>query len=204
MDLDAWLGEDLTSDETKEAYKYFMKPEPRDIAGDLEVDPVTGIRSRLMRIGMVRGSKDEDKKTLRVYLDPLPHIILEEGKPLQGWYKSKYEQPGVRARPCLLPTALVDTPSGPRPISELRKGDVVYGYDLERGAFTLTTVEGTLVQQKTEYLEIELENGRKLELTPEHVVYTRNRGGVEAQYLTEEDDLIGLTPEAEAALKETP
>lgn len=111
MDLDAWLEEDLTSEETKQAYQYFMKPEPRDVVGDLETDPETGIRSRLMRIGMVRGTRDEDKKTYRVYLDPLPHIRIDEGKPLQAWYKSKHEEPGVRNRPCFT-EAILTQPYG--------------------------------------------------------------------------------------------
>ena len=194
MELDAWLAEDNTSEETKKAYEYFMKPEPRDIAGDLETDPRTGIRSRLMRIGMVRGSKDEDKKVVRVYLDPIPHIQIEDGKPLQGWYKSKHEDAGVRNRPCLLPDALVDTPDGPRRIDGLRKGDRVWGYNLLTGEYVITYVEATLTQVKSEYLGVVLDNGRVLRLTPEHEVWTRNRGWVEAGGLTEEDEILNLKP----------
>lgn len=39
-------------------------------------------------------------------------------------------------------------------------------------------------------VELELEDGRKLVCTPDHKIETSNRGWVEAQYLTEDDDIV--------------
>jgi len=100
MDLDAWLASDVTSDETRTQYNYFMRPEPRDVVSDIAVDGATGQRYRYMRVGMVRNAKDDDRKIMQVYLDPLPHVRITKAKDLQGWYKSRTEPPGIRPRPC--------------------------------------------------------------------------------------------------------
>ena len=42
-------------------------------------------------------------------------------------------------------------------------------------------------------IEIEMEDGTTLQLTPDHKVYTKNRGYVEAGLLQEEDELISIT-----------
>lgn len=105
-------------EEMKGAYNYFMRPDPdmREFLGPVEKaeDPLTGrvMRSRLARVGMVRGAKDEDKREVRVYMDPLPHIRLEKGKDLQGWYQGKHnDKKGSRERPCMT-DALLTEPYG--------------------------------------------------------------------------------------------
>jgi len=99
------------AESTRKAYDFFMRPEPKDVAGDIEVEPETGLRSRKMRIGMVRGAKDEDKHVLQVFLDPIPHIRIDAMRPLQGWYKAKTEPKGVRDRPCFT-DAILTQPYG--------------------------------------------------------------------------------------------
>jgi len=209
MDLDAWLADDLASEETREAYQYFMKPEPRDIVGDLETDPETGIRSRLMKIGMVRGTKDDDKKTVRVYLDPLPHIRLDEGKPLQGWYKSKHEEPGVRNRPCFTDAVLtqpyggfcsvgcafavysgewIDTPSGPKLVDAIRIGDIVWGRAPE--GIVPTRVSDKIKKWSPDGIQITLSNGQRVRLNGEHPIWAPQKGGwIEARDLRPGDEV---------------
>lgn len=48
---------------------------------------------------------------------------------------------------CFVPEALVDTPSGPRPIGDLVVGDEIYGYDETRGIVELTTVKATMSRE---------------------------------------------------------
>jgi intein/homing endonuclease len=56
--------------------------------------------------------------------------------------------------------------------------------------FKLVTNFG-LTHPDAELLEIEDEStGFKLQCTPEHKILTKNRGWVEAQHLTEEDELV--------------
>lgn len=108
----AWLSEDLyEGEDARETYKYFMRPEPRDIVSDITVDE-RGLRSRLLRVGMVRNAPEEMKKTLRVYLDPVPHIRIEKAKELQGWYKDKHVEPGIRNRPCFTDAILTEPYGG--------------------------------------------------------------------------------------------
>lgn len=106
MDHAAWLQEGMTgADEpAKKQYQYFMRPEPKQDLGPIvtEFDELTGreMRSREATIGMVRNAPEDQKKRVRVYLDPLPHIRIENAKPLQGWYQnSDRAQPEQRNRP---------------------------------------------------------------------------------------------------------
>jgi DNA repair photolyase len=98
MDLNTWLQDNDTSEETREKYEYFMRPEPKDVRSEIMVEEETGLRYRMMAVGMVRNEKN--RKVYKVYLDPIPHIRIEKAKGLQGWYKGKTEKKGVRARPC--------------------------------------------------------------------------------------------------------
>ena len=201
MDHEAWLKRGLmgADEDMKEAYQYFMRPDPdmRDFVGPIEEgeDALTGrvMRSRLARVGMLRNADDSAKREVRVYLNPLPHIRLDRAKPLQGWYQSKFNEKGnSRDRPCLLPDTQVNTPFGYKRIADLKPGDIIFGLNETTGVICQTTVEGTLVQEKPSYLEVELMNGRVLKLTPEHLVKTKVRGWVEAQTLTEADDIVDI------------
>lgn len=45
---------------------------------------------------------------------------------------------------CFVPSALIDTPTGPRPVGDLQEGDQVYGFDETTSTVTLATVEATM------------------------------------------------------------
>lgn len=109
-----WLNDQLAQDtpEARERYKWFMGPEPKDVTSDVQVDPENGLRYRMQRIGMVRNAASENKREVKVYLEPLPHVILDEAKPLQGWYKSKVEPTGGRPRPCFTEAVLTEPYGG--------------------------------------------------------------------------------------------
>ncbi len=79
-------------------YDFHMKNEPHMNKTDIEIDPETGWRFTFRDIGMTRNAKNT--KEHKVFLDPLPHIVLPQNIPLRGWYKGKYEKPNVRPRPC--------------------------------------------------------------------------------------------------------
>jgi DNA repair photolyase len=109
----AWLSDELyEGEDAREQYKYFMRPEPRDIVSDITVDEETGMRSRLLRVGMVRNAPQDMKKVMRVYLDPIPHIRIDKAKDLQGWYKDKHVEPGIRNRPCFTDAVLTEPYGG--------------------------------------------------------------------------------------------
>lgn len=209
MELDAWLASEETSDETRIAYEYFMRPEPKDVLSEIMVDEVTGQRYRWMSVGMTRNASAENKKGTKVYLDPIPHIRIKDAKPLQGWYKSKIEAAGVRDRPCFTDAMLtepyggycavgcsfsilageeIDTPNGPRKIEELKKGDLVYGRTRE--GRVIVEVEATTSHWKSEgHVVVELEDGRELRDTGDHPFFSASRGWVAAQDLKPGEDL---------------
>lgn len=103
----------LTGDAVKDVdpYKWFMMNEPHLNLTPIEVDPETGFRFTTRAVGMTRGMRDDLKSVMKVFLDPLPHVILDQDIPIRGWYKSKFEPPSVRPRPCYT-EALLTQPYG--------------------------------------------------------------------------------------------
>jgi DNA repair photolyase len=121
MDHAAWLrdGLDGADEELKKSYQYFMRvdPDQRDFLGPIETvdDLVTGkrMRCRTGRVGMVRGAKEENMKGVQIWMDPLPHVRIEKGKDLQGWYQGKQlSAPGSRVRPCMTDAILTEPYGG--------------------------------------------------------------------------------------------
>ena len=64
-----------------------------------------------------------------------------------------------------------------------------YCEDTKTNEFMLVT-DGFLTKESAEVIEIETSTGERLVLTPDHKVYTKNRGWVEAQDLTDSDELV--------------
>lgn len=110
------LGEeDDDGPTTRERYKYFMRPEPLEGLGPIqtEFDALTQreMRWRHIDIGMVRNA--QAKKTVKVYLDPEPHMRIDKAKSLQGWYKGKFDfEQGQRPRPCFTDAVLTEPYGG--------------------------------------------------------------------------------------------
>lgn len=116
------MSDEFMSDATGEAYRYFMRPDPdmRDFLGPIEegVDPLTGkvARYREARIAMMRGMPAD--RPVRVYLGfdgkkYQPHVRLEKGKDLQGWYQGKGKASGAsRERPCMSDAILTEPYGG--------------------------------------------------------------------------------------------
>ena len=66
-------------------------------------------------------------------------------------------------------------------------------YDTENGVSEFQEIEaGALTRRNADVIKLELENGEEIKLTPDHKVYTENRGWVKAADLTEEDILISI------------
>lgn len=119
MDHAAWLADGLqgADEDMKRNYTRFMAVDPdmREFTGPIERidDPVTGreMRIRRGRVAMLRGS-DNLRDTI-FYLDPLPHVRIENAKDLQGWYQGKHnDKPGSRVRPCMTDAILTEPYGG--------------------------------------------------------------------------------------------
>lgn len=108
MSANPMLMDDL---EAIDPYAFHMQNEPHANKVDAQVDPETGRRFTFRDIGMTRNAKEEHTKEMKVWLDPIPHVILDQDIPLRGWYKSKHEPSAVRPRPCYS-DALLTQPYG--------------------------------------------------------------------------------------------
>lgn len=117
----SWLmGQD--QEPAQEAYRFWMRPDPnmREFLGPIEEghDPATGRHARWRegKVAMIRGG--EANRDVKVYIGfdgkayP-PHIRLEKGKDLQGWYQGKGPTGGAgRERPCMTDAILTEPYGG--------------------------------------------------------------------------------------------
>lgn len=100
----------LLETEEQKAYKHFMRKEPVQREDDeVHTDPESGMRYQLWKVGMVRN--DPKPKTMKVFLDPTPHVVQENYRALQGWYQAKTD-PGHRPRPCMTEAVLTQPYGG--------------------------------------------------------------------------------------------
>ncbi|MFA5484934.1 MAG: hypothetical protein WC260_01670 [Candidatus Pacearchaeota archaeon] len=101
--------------------------------------------------------------------------------------------------PCLVGDTLIDTTKGKMTIrsiiEEIREGnDInVLTFNINNNKFEFEKVTfGDKTRDNTNVIELELEDGTSVTLTPDHKVYTKNRGYVNASELTEDDILIKI------------
>lgn len=93
--------------------------------------------------------------------------------------------------PCLTGDTLVMTTEGEKRIDEITTDDYVITFNIETKEFETEKVEFYgCTRKNANIIKIELEDGKVLKLTPDHKVYTENRGYVEASNLTKNDTLI--------------
>lgn len=105
-------------------------------------------------------------------------------------------QEAVVVDECLDGETLITTPSGDKKISEIKSGDTVISYNTKTGVFEPKVVKEVFINHPSslsaKMLEIELENGKSVQITENHPVLTENRGWVRAGDLTEEDSIVEL------------
>lgn len=90
---------------------------------------------------------------------------------------------------CVTSDTLITTPSGLKMAGEIQEGDEVISFslDTEQVETDLVTAIG---QRDTDELYVVEVDSQTVTVTGEHPFYTKNRGWVEAQYLTEDDELL--------------
>ena len=97
--------------------------------------------------------------------------------------------------PCVSKDIVIQTPKGNFTIEELLKNKdevkEIYSYNVEKQKVEIDKIKDVfLTKEKANIIELELDNGEKLKLTPDHKVYTKNRGWIQAGLLTQEDILL--------------
>jgi len=94
---------------------------------------------------------------------------------------------------CVNENTLILTPTGEKKIKDLKAGEQVISYNEKTKQYEpnkiLEVHQNHVSSKNSKMLRIELEDGKLLELTDNHPVYTTNRGWVRAGDLTENDDI---------------
>ena len=91
---------------------------------------------------------------------------------------------------CLLEDEHIQTSNGEKLIKDIREGDVVFSFNESSGDLEMKPVIETYCRDYDgELIEIETSNG-KLICTPNHKIYTKNRGYIEAGDLQLSDELL--------------
>lgn len=117
QDEATWMStQSAEESDAKERYEYFTRPEPRENMSDIyyEEDEYLGTaKCRDINVGMVRNAAPENRKLVKAYLEPFPHIRIDSAKPLQGWYQSMVnESKQSRPRPCFTEAILTEPYGG--------------------------------------------------------------------------------------------
>jgi len=98
---------------------------------------------------------------------------------------------------CLVGETTIITDNGDVSIEEIIEKGIenykVISYNLEKEKLEWVDIEaGDLTRPDTDIIELELNNGTIIQLTPDHPVYTENRGYVEAAKLDENDIILTI------------
>ena len=103
----------------------------------------------------------------------------------------------ISTNPCVTGDTIVKTDKGDITIKELtdryNNGESfkAYSYNINNNDIELNNITNALQTRKNaNIIELELEDGSKLKLTPDHKVYTENRGYVKAAELTDNDVIL--------------
>ena len=90
---------------------------------------------------------------------------------------------------CILPDTLIRTPFGLKMAGEIQEGDQVISFSLDSGQVEIDLVTAIGSRETDELYVIEVD-GQSVTVTGEHPFYTKDKGWVEARYLTEDDELL--------------
>lgn len=94
---------------------------------------------------------------------------------------------------CAPAGTLINTISGEIPIEEISEEDLVIGYDVKNKIPRLNEVKEVYSHDYNgDIICIELESGRKLQLTPDHIVFLSNGAEIIAGELKEGDDMVAF------------
>lgn len=94
---------------------------------------------------------------------------------------------------CLPPNTLISTSNGLKKVQDITEQDLVYSYNEKTGDTELKPVIETYCREYTgELIEIVTDNGTIM-CTPNHQIYTKNRGFIRADEIRIEDDIVFLT-----------
>lgn len=93
---------------------------------------------------------------------------------------------------CVISGTYISADGGRKKIEDLKIGDKVYSYNIEKKCVELDTVIDTMSRKTNELLEITLENEETITITPEHPIFVKEKGWVVASKLTIQDTILAI------------
>jgi len=95
---------------------------------------------------------------------------------------------------CFAGNNLVDTEDGKKKIKDIKEGDMIYSFNEKNKQKELKQVKKTYKNRTVskKMIKIVLENDKIIKCTPNHLIYTQNRGWIQAKELKECDLLVKL------------
>ena len=106
---------------------------------------------------------------------------------------------------CVNENTMILTPDGEKKIKDLKAGDAVISYNEKTHEYETDKIlevhKNHISSRFAKMLKLELEDGKILEVTSNHPIYTTNRGWVRAGELTLDDDIEILSTAEEFLMK---
>lgn len=121
-------------------------------------------------------------------------LFLDRANDFNPFY---YGEKIYATNPCLRGDTIISTPNGDTTIADVvqrfESGQDQFVYTMNINSNVIETEKITnalLTAHDREILELSFDDGKVLHVTPDHKIFTRNRGYIEAQYLDENDDVV--------------
>lgn len=94
---------------------------------------------------------------------------------------------------CLVPGTQINTPWGVIPIEQITQGDEVLAYNCVSNQIESAEVAETYERDYDgDLYEIELDNGTKVCITPEHEIFVKGKGWIQAMWCEENDQILHI------------
>lgn len=101
---------------------------------------------------------------------------------------------GVNGTPCsfcFVSGTKINTKEGCKNIEDIKKGDIVSSYNVDLNVKTFNNVLEVYERDYNDLLIIiEDENNNIIKVTPNHPIFIKNKGWIEAQYVCEDDEIV--------------
>lgn len=94
--------------------------------------------------------------------------------------------------PCFHPDTIIETAHGQKKIYEITEPTYVYSMD-KQGKLVLKKASASWISQKNaKTIKITVANGKSIQVTPEHKIFTENLGWIEAKNIEINDRVVAL------------
>jgi len=145
----------------------------------------------------IKAKKVWDKIMFNAHKSAEPGILfmdtIHNESPVKNYGEEWVE---TSTNPCVTGDTIVKTLNGDLTIKEIFDNKIladIYSYNTETEKIEVDKIENVyLTRKNANVIELELDNGESIKLTPDHKVYTKNRGWTPAGVLTTEDILLKI------------